>query len=77
MSGLLGERLIKKRRITEEQLQKALERQRLHGGRLGNNMVALGFLSEEDLSAFFGAAPDAPKKVEDTGLSFSFKPRRT
>ena len=72
MSGLLGERLIKKRRITEEQLQKALERQRLHGGRLGNNMVALGFLSEEDLSAFFGAAPDAPKKVEDTGLTFSF-----
>ena len=72
MSGLLGERLIKKRRITEEQLQKALERQRLHGGRLGNNMVALGFLSEEDLSDFFGAAPDAPKSVEDTGLTFAF-----
>ena len=71
-SGLLGERLIKKNKITEEQLQKALERQRIHGGRLGSNMVALGFMSEEDLSSFFRSVPDVPKKVEDTGLTFTF-----
>ena len=71
-SGLLGERLIKKNKITEEQLKKALERQRIHGGRLGNNMVALGFLSEEDLSAFFNIVPKVPKTVEETGLTFTF-----
>ena len=72
MSGLLGERLIKKKKITEEQLHKALERQRIHGGRLGSNMVALGFMSEEDLSSFFRSVPSVPKKVEDTGLTFTF-----
>ena len=72
MSGLLGERLIKKNKITEEELKKALERQRIHGGRLGNNMVALGFLSEEDLSAFFNIVPKVPKTVEETGLTFTF-----
>ena len=71
-SGRLGGRLIKDNKITEEQLQKALERQRMHGGRLGSNMVALGFMSEEDLSSFFSSVPDVPKKVEDTGLTFTF-----
>ncbi len=72
MGSLLGERLIKKKRITDEQLQRGLERQRIHGGRLGNNLVALGFLSEEELSAFFRVAPNVPKKMEETGLTFSF-----
>jgi hypothetical protein len=72
MSGLLGERLIKKQKITEDQLKKALERQRMHGGRLGSNMVSLGFLSEEDLSAFFNIVPKVPKTVEETGLTSTF-----
>ncbi|MCK5193883.1 MAG: ATPase [Desulfobulbaceae bacterium] len=73
MSGLLfGERLIAKKDITEKQLQKALEHQRLHGGRLGNNMVALGFISEEDLTDFFMSDPNVPQTVEQTGLDFSF-----
>jgi hypothetical protein len=69
---LIGENLIEKKKITKEQLQKGLERQRIHGGRIGNNLVALGFLTEEDLLAFFQMAPNAPKKVEETGLKFSF-----
>jgi hypothetical protein len=71
-TGLLGERLIKKNRITKEQLRKALERQRIHGGRLGANMIALGFMSEEDLSSFFSTAPEVPTTVEDTGLTSTF-----
>ena len=71
-SGLLGERLIKKNKISEDQLQKALERQRIHGGRLGSNMVALGFMSEDDLSSFFRSVPEVPRKVEDTGLTSTF-----
>ncbi len=73
MSGLLfGERLIEKKRITKKQLQKALDRQRLHGGRLGSNMVALGFIDEDDINDFFESAPIVPKTVEATGLEFSF-----
>ena len=72
MNILFGERLIQKNRITEEQLQKALERQRLQGGRLGHNMVALGYVSEEDIDSFFRVHPEIPETVEDTGLEFSF-----
>jgi predicted ATPase with chaperone activity len=73
MSGLLfGERLIEKKRISKAQLQKALDRQRIQGGRLGSNMVALGFIEHEDLTEFFTSAPDVPQTVEETGLDFSF-----
>jgi energy-coupling factor transporter ATP-binding protein EcfA2 len=71
-TGLLGERLTKKKKITKEQLREALERQRIHGGRLGGNMVALGIIDEEDLSSFFMSTPEVPVKVEDTGLSSTF-----
>lgn len=72
MNGQFGERLIKKNKITEEQLQKALERQRLSGGRLGHNMIALGYINEEDLSTVFRMHPDPPETMEETGLKFSF-----
>jgi hypothetical protein len=67
MSGLLfGERLIEKKKITKKQLQKALERQRLHGGRLGNNMVALGFIDEDDLNDFFKSALEMTARTKLT-----------
>ena len=72
MSGLIGERLEKKGKISRDQLQKALERQRIHGGRLGHNLIALGFLSEDELSSFFEVVPEAPKSVEESGLSLPF-----
>jgi len=73
MSGLLfGERLIEKKQITKKQLQKALDHQRLHGGRLGNNMVTLGFIDEDDLTDFFTSAPAVPQTVKETDLDFSF-----
>ncbi len=73
MSGLLfGERLIEKKSISKTQLQKALDRQRLHGGRLGKNMVALGFIDKDDLTDFFTSTPAYPQTVEKTGLDFSF-----
>jgi hypothetical protein len=72
MNDLFGEKLMKKEMITEDQLQTAIERQRLHGGRLGHNIVSLGLMKEEDLSAFFNTAPTAPHTVEDTGLKLAF-----
>jgi hypothetical protein len=50
----LGEALIKAGLITREQLQKALERQESHGGRIDTNIVELRFLSDSQLSEFLG-----------------------
>ena len=70
MDKLFGAKLMKTEMITADQLKIASERQRLHGGRLGHNIVSLGFMKEEDLSTFFNAVPVAPTTVEDTGLVY-------
>ena len=54
MAERLGEYLVKAGRITEQQLSSALERQVTMGGRLGTNLIELGFLSENDLTQFLG-----------------------
>lgn len=72
LKDLLGQKLMKEKVITEEQLQSALDRQKLHGGRLGRNLIALGFLSQKELAAFFKKHPDAPETIEETGLELSF-----
>jgi predicted ATPase with chaperone activity len=68
----IGQRLIKEKVITEEQLEKAIARQRLRGGRLGHNLVSLGFLSSEELNTFFRRYPSLPKSAKETGLELSF-----
>ncbi|MCP4899194.1 MAG: type IV-A pilus assembly ATPase PilB [bacterium] len=45
----LGELLIKARLINQEQLDKALEEQKQLGGRVGEHLVRLAFVSEEDI----------------------------
>ncbi|HWR58990.1 MAG TPA: hypothetical protein VN328_08900 [Thermodesulfovibrionales bacterium] len=72
MENLLGGQLVKEKVVTEKQLRKALERQRLHGGRLGHNLIALGFTTPEDLDTFLKRHPKSPKTVADTGLELSF-----
>lgn len=71
MESKLGERL-KAQGVTEEQLQQALERQRLHGGRLGANLEALGFISEEALKGAMHRDPPQPRSLEECGLSLPF-----
>ncbi|MEE9610952.1 MAG: hypothetical protein V3W19_06850, partial [Desulfatiglandales bacterium] len=68
MTNRLGDSLVGENQITERQLEKALERQRLQGGRLGDNLVALGFLSEEEVSSYFRRTPPVPRTMEDTKL---------
>lgn len=50
----LGELLIGERLIQPTQLEEALEAQVVHGGRLGTNLVELGFLQEKDLARVLG-----------------------
>ena len=72
MAEPLGQKLLKAKIVTEDQLQKAVERQRLEGGRLGHNLVALGFVSSDELNTFFQKYPAPPSTVEETGLDISF-----
>jgi energy-coupling factor transporter ATP-binding protein EcfA2 len=72
MGEQLGQKLLKEKVVTEEELEKAILRQRLQGGRLGHNLVALGFITPEELNTFFRRYPSTPKTVKDTGLDLSF-----
>src|SRR5208283_835828 len=51
MSGKLGEILLKENLITPDQLKQALEHQKANGGRLGNSLVRLGFMSDDEVMA--------------------------
>jgi type IV pilus assembly protein PilB len=52
MAGRLGVMLVTANLITEEQLKNALEMQKKEGGRLGSNLVKLGYISEDKLASF-------------------------
>ena len=58
----LGERLIQANIISSEQLNRAIEYQKLNGGRLGDILVLLGYLSKETLEDFLksNAKPKLP-----------------
>ncbi len=46
----LGELLVKENLISPQQLQEALAYQKQHGGKLGYNLVKLGFVKDEDIT---------------------------
>src|SRR6059036_1835344 len=68
MAVKLGEMLIKAGLLTPQKLQEALEYQKTNGGKLGFNLVKLGFVKEEDitrvLSQQYGVPPINLIKVE-------------
>jgi DNA polymerase III delta prime subunit len=72
MKKPLGERLVEEGVISQQQLDAALQRQRLRGGRLGHNLCALGYLDQKKLQASFRKPPECPQTVEDTGLDLFF-----
>ncbi len=56
----LGELLLQEKLVTSAQLEEALETQVVHGGRLGTNLVELGFLKEADLARVLGRLHNMP-----------------
>ncbi len=60
MTERLGELLIKRNYITPEQLKKALDEQKLKGGRLESNLVKLGYVKEDELLSFLSAQYRVP-----------------
>ena len=60
MAVRIGELLLKEKRITVEQLQEALNHQRQHGGKLGLNLVKLGFVKDAEIAALLSKQYGVP-----------------
>src|SRR3990170_430074 len=56
----IGELLLKEKRITPAQLQEALAYQKTNGGKLGFNLVKLGFVKDEEITAFLSKQYGVP-----------------
>jgi hypothetical protein len=65
----IGEILIREGIITMPQLQEALKYQKANGGRLGDALVTLGFISAFELKQFFNVIPVVPLKAEQTSYT--------
>ncbi|HET7347018.1 MAG TPA: hypothetical protein VFJ10_06785 [Acidobacteriaceae bacterium] len=64
----LGDLLVQARLVTVEDVSKALERQISQGGRLGENLVAIGALTQNALDAFLHHFPIEPADIAATGI---------
>ncbi len=60
MSAKLGEILVRENLITSQQLRETLEYQRANGGRLGSNLVKLGHVSDDVVTAVLSRQYDIP-----------------
>jgi type IV pilus assembly protein PilB len=56
----IGELLLKEKRITPEQLQDALTYQRQNGGKLGANLVKLGFVKDDEITGLLSKQYGVP-----------------
>src|SRR5216684_684992 len=56
----IGELLLKEKRITPDQLQQALNHQKTNGGKLGFNLVNLGFVKDEEITALLSKQYGVP-----------------
>jgi hypothetical protein len=68
MIDRLGQRVLKRGLISNNDLKRALERQRLYGGRIGFNLTALNLITESELSDFFKFTPLKTNNVTQTGI---------
>jgi energy-coupling factor transporter ATP-binding protein EcfA2 len=64
----LGHLLVRAKLITVEQMEEALKRQAAQGGRFGDLLVSLGFISREALDAYIHRTPIEPETIESTGI---------
>jgi type IV pilus assembly protein PilB len=60
MAVRIGELLLKEKRITPEQLQEALNYQRQNGGKLGFNLIKLGYVKDDEITALLSKQYGVP-----------------
>jgi type IV pilus assembly protein PilB len=56
----IGELLLKEKRISAEQLQQALSHQKANGGKLGYNLVVMGFVKDEEITSLLSKQYGVP-----------------
>jgi len=64
----LGDLLIRAKRVTEDDITRALARINEQGGRLGDNLVAIGAIDEKTLDSYLHRIPREPAHTAATGL---------
>jgi SpoVK/Ycf46/Vps4 family AAA+-type ATPase len=64
----LGDILVARGLVSEADVQRAVEYQTKSGGRLGDILVAMRAISQETIETVLHDAPEAPKKIEATGI---------
>ncbi|HKT80531.1 MAG TPA: type IV-A pilus assembly ATPase PilB [Vicinamibacterales bacterium] len=56
----IGELLVKEKRISQDQLQQALNHQKANGGKLGYNLVKMGMVKDEEITALLSKQYGVP-----------------
>ena len=64
----VGEMLVSKGLVSAPDMEAALRRQQVKGGRLHDNLIAMGLLSEAELAAVMDTAPAVPAALNETGV---------
>jgi hypothetical protein len=64
----IGDILVAQGLVTTEDVCRALERQRLDGGTLGDCLVRLGCVEASDLDTVLSRIPGSPTSIEETGV---------
>jgi hypothetical protein len=64
----LGDLLVQANLVTDKDVAAALERQAGNGGRLGDNLVAIGAIEQRVLEAFLKRIPVEPANIAATGI---------
>lgn len=64
----LGDLLVRGKVVTVEDVSAAIQRQASQGGRLGENLIAMGVLTQDALDAFLHRLPAEPVDLASTGI---------
>ena len=68
---LLGDILVSKGLVKREQVDQAIERQNTEGGRLGENLIAMGVISAEGIDEVMNEWPQQPRNLDDIDVDES------
>ena len=69
MSAKLGEILVRENLVTPQQLREVLDYQRTNGGRLGANLVRLGIITDDVITAVLSRQYGVPSVNLDYSIS--------
>ncbi|MEM7751180.1 MAG: hypothetical protein AAF346_23205, partial [Pseudomonadota bacterium] len=68
----IGRLLVAKGLISAQDIDRAHQHQRSHGGRLVDSIIALGLMTQEQIDEVLTDAPQAPARIQDSGIDGVF-----